>query len=140
MRERLGDRADAFLLPPSAFESMEGEFVSFDHDQGALVARFPVRSDDLNAYGTMQGGVIAAAVDNTLGPLSLLVAPPNYTRHLELTYSRPVTPDLGHILVRGVYLGRDVRWLAFRAEVRDPQGKLLARARARHWVLEESSQ
>jgi len=34
----------------------------------------------------MQGGMIAAAVDNTIGPLSFLVAAPNVTRRLEMKY------------------------------------------------------
>jgi len=33
--------------------------------------------------------MVAAAADNTLGPLSVLVAPPNLTRRMEITYARP---------------------------------------------------
>ena len=68
------------MIPPPVFTSMQGEFVDFDLEEGILVTRFPVRQDYLNPYGAMQGGMVAAAVDNTLGPLSMLVAPPNVTR------------------------------------------------------------
>jgi len=136
LQQRLSKYKGEYLLPPPVFETMEGEFLSFDLEVGLLRTRFPIKSAYLNPYGTMQGGMIAAAVDNTLGPLSVLVAPPNVTRRLEMKYSRATTPSLGFILVEGVYLGRAGQELSFRAEVRDPQGNLLARAKAWHWVID----
>jgi acyl-coenzyme A thioesterase PaaI-like protein len=136
IRDRLGDRRDEFLIPPPVFEIMEGEFIDFDLDRGWLSTRFPVRGRYRNPYGSMQGGMVAAAVDNTLGPLSMLVAPPNVTRRLKVKYSRPVTLDLQHITVTGKFLGRAGRRLKFSAEVRDPRGSLLARAQAVHWILD----
>ena len=136
IRERLGDRMGEFLIPPPVFITMRGEFLSFDAQAGELEARFPVLEEYLNPYGAMQGGMVAAAVDNTLGPLSMLVAPPNVTRRLQMKYSRQVTPDLEYITVRGKLLERKGRWLSFSAEVRDPEGALLARAQARHWIVD----
>jgi acyl-coenzyme A thioesterase PaaI-like protein len=114
---------------------MEGAFIAFDPAEGRLTTRFPIRESYLNPYGTVQGGMIAAAVDNTFGPLSMLVAPPNVTHRLEMTYSRPVTPDLGHITVTARLVDRDGRRLHFRAGVRDPEGRRLARAKAVHWIV-----
>jgi acyl-coenzyme A thioesterase PaaI-like protein len=116
---------------------MQGEFVQFDLDAGSLTAQFPVLESYLNPYGTVQGGMVAAAVDNTLGPLSLLHAPPNVTRRLEITYSQPITLDMGHITVSARLLERQDRWLFFRATVRSPEGRRLARAKATHWIFEE---
>ena len=137
INEKLGDRIEDYMIPPPVFTSMQGEFVDFDLEEGILVTRFPVRQDYLNSYGAMQGGMVAAAVDNTLGPLSMLVAPPNVTRKLEMKYSRPVTLELGSVTVKAQFLDRDGQFLYFRAEVRDMAGKLLARAKATHWVIEE---
>lgn len=136
LQHRLEDQEGEFLLPAPVFETMEGEFLSYDPEAGTLRARFPIKRGYLNPYGTMQGGMIAAAVDNTIGPLSVLVAPPNVTRRLEMKYSRAATPSMDHIVVEGKFLGRAERELSFRAEVRDPQGNLLARAKAWHWVLD----
>jgi acyl-coenzyme A thioesterase PaaI-like protein len=47
-----------------------------------------------NPFGTMQGGMIATAVDNTIGPLRDVVAPPNVTRTLEMRYSHPVNSEM----------------------------------------------
>ena len=136
IRERLGDRLEEYAIPPPVFCTMGGEFLAFDAQGGVLEARFPVLEAFLNPYGAMQGGMVAAAVDNTLGPLSMLVAPPNVTRRLQMKYSRQVTPDLGHITVKARLLERKGRWLAFSAEVRDPDGVLLARAQASHWIVD----
>jgi acyl-coenzyme A thioesterase PaaI-like protein len=134
--EMLGDRMGEFMIPPPVFTSMNGEFVDFDLEEGVLRSRFPVMEEFLNPYGVMQGGMIAAAVDNTLGPLSMLVAPPNVTRHLEMKYSSPVSPDLEHIVVTARFLEREDKKLSFNAVVRDPNGKLLAKARASHWIVD----
>ena len=113
---------------------MGGEFIAFSQSEGWLRTRFPVRQEFLNPYRTMQGGMIAAAVDNTLGPLSMLVAPPNVTRRLEMKYSRPVRGDMGHILVFARFIGRETQELRFTSEVRSEEGVLLARAKATHWI------
>ena len=135
IKDRLGDRLEDYLIPPPVFITMRGEFLTFDAQAGVLETRFPILGEYLNPYGAMQGGMVAAAVDNTLGPLSILVAPPNVTRRLQMKYSRPVTPDLEYITVKGRLLERKGRWLALSAEVRDQEGLLLARARANHWIV-----
>ncbi len=137
IRERLGDRLGDFMIPPPVFQTLRGEFLAVDLEAGLLSTRFPVLPEYLNPYGLLQGGIIAAAVDNTLGPLSMLVAPPNVTRRLEMKYSQAVTLDLKYILVEGRYLGLEGQFLKFNAEVRAPGGFLLARARAVHWITGE---
>jgi acyl-coenzyme A thioesterase PaaI-like protein len=137
LRARLGASVDEFLIPPPVFAAMGGEFIAFNQEEGWLQTRFPVRPEYLNPYRTMQGGMIAAAVDNTLGPLGMLVAAPNVTRRLEMKFSRPVQADQGHFLVLARFLGREGRELRFSAEVRSEEGSLLVRARATHWIMTE---
>lgn len=137
IRERLGDKADDFVIPPPVFRTLRGEFLAVDLKAGLLRTRFPILPEYLNPYGLLQGGIIAAAVDNTIGPLSMLVAAPNVTRRLEMKYSQAVTLDLKNILVEGRYLGVEGQLLKFSAEVRAPEGDLLARARAYHYVTQE---
>jgi acyl-CoA thioesterase FadM len=67
----------------------------------------------------------------------MLVAPPNVTRRLEITYSRPVTVDMGSILVDARLVERQNRWLSFRADVRSGDGRRLARSKATHWIVDE---
>lgn len=118
----------------SVFAEMEAELLEFDADAGMLRVGFPVRERYLNPYGSMQGGMVAAAVDNTVAPLSVLVAPPNVTRRLELTYSRPITLETRRIVVTARLERRDGLALRFVAEVTDDEGARLARAE--HLVLD----
>ena len=136
LRDRLGDRMNEYPIPPPIFTAMRGEFVAYDLDEATLTTRFPVLESYLNPYGTMQGGMVAAAVDNTFGPLSMLVAPPNVTRQLEMTYSRPVTPGTQFIVVTARLLERSGRRLRFTADVRDTDGRRVARAKATHWIVD----
>lgn len=64
-------------LPPKIFKEMEGEFLEYIDGQ-SLTVRFPVKEGYSNPFGFMQGAVIVAAIDNTLGPLSLLLLPPHH--------------------------------------------------------------
>ncbi len=137
IHQRLGDRAHDFIIPPPVFREMGGEFLNFDSEYGILKTRFPVVEKFLNPYGSMQGGMVAAAVDNTFGPLGMLVAPPNVTRRLEMKYSRPIKMDQDFFTVEARFVDRQGRWLTMEAEVRDKAGQLMARAKAKHWILEE---
>ena len=135
IQDKLGDRASDFLLPPPVFVSMQAEVVTFDPEAASLTVRFPVLEKDFNPYHTVQGGMIAAAIDNTLGPLSMLVAPPNVTRTLEVTYHRPITLDLRTFLVTARLVSREKRFLNLTAEVTTEQGGKLARAKAVHFIV-----
>lgn len=137
VQEKLGDKTAQYRIPPPVFQTMRGEIVEVDVEGGRLVTRFPILPEYLNPYGSMQGGMVAAAVDNTLGPLSMLVAPPNVTRRLELVYSQPVRLEMESIRVVGKLLDRQGRQLHFKADVYEPHGTRVARARALHWIVED---
>lgn len=122
--------ADGLKLPPPVFVDMEAEVVAADPKGGTLRVRFPVRERYQNPMGLMQGGMIAAAVDNVLGPLSYLVAPPSVTQQLTLTYVAPVGADVPYVEIEGRLVERAGRTLVLDARVENPEGAVLALARA----------
>lgn len=134
LRARSGPQAVDYRLPPPVFAAMGGEFLELDLEAGRLRTRFPVRTDQLNPYGTMQGGMVAAIIDNTIGPLSMLVGPLNVTRRLEIVFSRGATPAGAPLSVCAELEERRKRQLFFRAVVHDRNGTQIARARAVHWI------
>lgn len=136
LEERFRDSAGDMLIPPPVFRAMRAEVAALNLDEGRLSIRFPVLQEQLNPFGNMQGGMVAAMIDNTLGPLSMAVAPPNFTRHFEVKYRRPVHPGMGHVLVTGHYVERRQRQLFFTATVSDEEGNELAAARSVHWIIE----
>ena len=117
IRSQIGMTIDQYLIPPPVFKAFKGEFLDFDIENKTLSARFPVLEDYLNPYGALQGGIIAALVDNTVGPLSMLVAPPNVTRRLEVKYSKPIKPELEYITIKSRLVERDDPNLTFNSRV-----------------------
>jgi acyl-coenzyme A thioesterase PaaI-like protein len=135
LRLRFGESYKDYLIPPPVFDLMHGQLVDLDLANASLTARFPVLESYLNPYRAMQGGMLAAAVDNTLGPLSVLVAPPNVTRTLEMKYSRPVDLAMATITVHARLVERRGPRLFFEARVTAPDGLKLATCKAVHWII-----
>lgn len=135
IEQRFKGDLNTIEIPPPVFIAMKGHFISVNIEQGSLRCRFPILAEQLNPYGHMQGGIISAAIDNTIGPLSMLVAPPNVTRRMELKYSRPVTSDLDYIYVTARYLEQKKKMLFFEADVKDQEGNEYASAKSTHWII-----
>ena len=128
---------DDIVIPPPVFVSMGAEFLKIDPETAMMEVKFPVPESSLNPFGSMQGGMIAAAVDNTIGPLSMLVGSMNFTRDLELKYRKPVRGEYEYIIVKANLTEKKNRRLFFSAEVKDPDGNLLVSAKAMNWIIEE---
>lgn len=122
-------------IPPPCFDEMKGEYTAFDEVGRLLVARFPVEPRYQNPLGYMQGGFVTAAIDNTIGPLSYLVAPPSVTLQLCTHYLRPVAPDTSHIFVHGRVDEMTKSYLYLSARVLDPKDRVLAIAQASCQIL-----
>lgn len=134
--EKLAGRSDEIDFPPPVFDAMQGEVIAYDLENNSLSTRFPVLKEQLNPYGSMQGGIIAAAIDNTIGPLSLLVSPPNFTRQMEVKYSKVVSFELGYIYITARFIKKNKRQLFFEAVVENKDKEKLASAKSRHWLID----
>lgn len=124
------------VLPPPVFISMGAEFLKIDQENAEIEVKFPIPESTLNPFGSMQGGIIAAAVDNAVGPLSMLVGPINFTRDMSLKYRKPVSKDYEYIIVKATLIEKKGRRLFFSAEVMDPEGTLLVSAKLMNWIVE----
>ena len=133
--------AEGMKVPPPVFVDMQTEILDYrpgggDDQIGAtLLARFPNLERYQNPMALMQGGIIAAAVDGVVGPLSFMVAPPSVTAQLAMTYLAPVTEAMPHIDVEATLTHRAGRQLVFDAVVRSPEGDDLAVARMTQTVV-----
>lgn len=116
-------------IPPPCLLDMQGEFVEYIEGQ-SLSVRFPVLPRYQNPMGHMQGGFIVAALDNTLGPFSYLIAPPSVTTALNTQYLRPVTPKETAITCTARLVERTRNQLHLAAEARGSDGKVLTLAQA----------
>jgi len=136
LKSNLKGRSEEINIPPPVFDAMKGELINYDAEKQTLLNRFPILNEHLNPYGNMQGGIISAAIDNTIGPLSLLVSPANFTRHMETKYGKVVTPDLDYIYVTAIFIKKKKRQLFFEATVEDKEGNKLASAKSINWVID----
>jgi uncharacterized protein (TIGR00369 family) len=116
-------------LPPPCLLDMQPEPVEYI-DGERLVMRFPVLERYRNPFGYMQGGFILAALDNTLGPFSFLIAPPSVTTQVTINYLRPVTPDQTHLTCIATVLERTRKMLYLTGRAVGSDGKLAAIAQA----------
>jgi acyl-coenzyme A thioesterase PaaI-like protein len=135
IHEKTSPHHKGLLLPPPCFVALKGEFLDYDEENKMIKTRFPILKEFLNPYSSLQGGIVAAVIDNTIGPLSVLVAPPNVTREMRVKYSRPATLDVEYLFVKARFLGRDGKRLKFSTTVRDRNNKLYARADSVHVII-----
>lgn len=132
--------AAGLKLPPPVFVEMRAE--PRDYQPGnatgrgaTLRVRFPVLEKWQNPMGHMHGGAIAMAMDNVIGPLSYMAAPPSATTEMNLTYLRPVPEDVEYIEVEARVVIVSGRSLVFDAEMTLPDGTVAALARATNVIV-----
>ncbi|WP_067826699.1 PaaI family thioesterase [Actinomadura kijaniata] len=117
--------------PPPAAVTLGWELVHVDPDAGTIDVAFEAGERFLNPAGVVQGGFLAAMLDDTLGPALVATLPPGRfapTLNLQVQFLRPARPGrlLGHGEV--VKRGRDICFLS--GTLSDADGTLLATATA----------
>jgi uncharacterized protein (TIGR00369 family) len=117
-------------LPPAAV-TLGWELIAINPEQGTIEVAFTATEAFLNPTGVVQGGFLAAMLDDTLGPALVAGLDPGDfapTTDLHVQFLRPARP--GRLLGRGrvVRRGRNVGFLA--GELLDDQGIVVAVATA----------
>jgi uncharacterized protein (TIGR00369 family) len=117
------------LPAPPAAETLGWELIAEDPEAGTIEIAFHPGRAFLNPHGTVQGGFVAAMLDDTMGPA--LVSKTDgafipFSLDMNVSFVRPVKP--GRVIGRGrvVHLGKSLAFLE--AELFDEAGILLARA------------
>lgn len=123
------------LIPPPVFIDMAGEFLDYDEAGKMLVARFPVQERYLNPVRYVQGGIIVTAMDNTVGPLSYLVAPPSVTLQFNTTFLRPLMGDAPAFIVTARVTDQTRRYIYMEALATSLEGRVLARAQVSQTLI-----
>ena len=125
MRESIFKRLPA---PPAA-ETLGWELIREDPEAGTIEIAFHPGEALLNPHGTVQGGFVAAMLDDTMGPA--LVSKNDgacipSTIEMHVSFVRAVKP--GRVIGKGrvVSQGKTIAFLE--AELFDTEGNLLARA------------
>jgi len=130
------DVLEKLVLPSPISHVLGVELLEFDETIPALHCQYPVNDDHRNPYGYLQGGILAALMDNTIGILGLLVAPPSVTTQFNISYIRPVTPQEKIVRVEATVTERTRRLLFFHAKAINSAGKTLSSAQATQQITD----
>jgi uncharacterized protein (TIGR00369 family) len=106
---------DGALPPPRVAATLGIEFTAIDADAGTIETSFQAKPEFTNPAGHIQGGMLAAMLDDTMGPaLAATLGPGQFapTLNLNVSFERP--GKVGVIVGRGRVLkrGADVCFLA----------------------------
>jgi uncharacterized protein (TIGR00369 family) len=123
------DVMEGRAVPPPAAVLLGWELVAIDPEAGTIEVAFTASEQFLNPAGAIQGGFLAAMLDDTLGPALVATLGPGLfapTTDLHVQFLRPVRP--GRLTGRGriVRRGREVAFLA--GELLDDSGQVVAAA------------
>jgi uncharacterized protein (TIGR00369 family) len=119
---------DKIPAPPTA-ELLGWRLIAEDPAQGMIESAYHPDKLTLNTRGTVQGGLVAAMLDDTMGrALVSMTAGQEVSSSIDLNVSfvRPVKP--GTVISRGRVINRGRSVVFLEAELYDAEGKLLARA------------
>ncbi len=145
MSESITDRSELLKLIYDKVERRPECSVLLDQKtleyspEKSLTVDYPVAEKFLNLAGTMQGGFIVAAFDNTFGQLCYLVTEkvPIATIDINTTFHRPIFKnDMLRIIARVQSKGKTTINLVGEAFNKD--GKLIASAMTNYMILRTS--
>ena len=117
------------LPAPPCAQLLGWELIAEYPDEGRIEIAFHPTAAMLNPRGTVQGGFVAAMLDDTMGPALVCMtggAEVPASIDIAVSFIKPVMP--GRVIGKGRVISRG-RTVAFlEAELFDENGELLARA------------
>lgn len=114
--------------PPCA-ELLGWELIDQFPDEGRIEIAFHPTAKMLNPRGTVQGGFVAAMLDDTMGPALVTMsggAEVPVSADMNVSFIKPVLP--GRVIGKGRVVSRGKLIAYLEAELFDESGALLARA------------
>ena len=119
------------LPPPNIGKTLGIEFSDIDIENGTLTANFTIGTEFTNPAGHVQGGIIAAMLDDTMGPALAILLDANQfapTLNLNVSFIKAALPGRFKGKGKVVNKGRSICYLS--GELFDPDNKLIATATA----------
>lgn len=119
---------DTMTTPPAS-QLLGWELIREDPEKGEIEIAFHPNASMTNPHGSIQGGFVAAMLDDAMGPALLVGSQYRFmasTIDMNVSYLKPVRPGRVICVGRVLRLGRAIAFLE--AELSDQDGNLLARA------------
>jgi uncharacterized protein (TIGR00369 family) len=122
-------------LPPPTLSELQLEYLEIVPGS-KMVAKVPFQKRFTNPLGLYQGGMLTACIDEVFGPLSYLTAGSAcMTLALNITYLGAFKAEMGHCLIEAVVVKKTKNFIFMQAEVKSPEGELMAHAQSHVKVL-----
>jgi uncharacterized protein (TIGR00369 family) len=117
---------------PPAAALLGFELVSIQPEQATICVRFQAKPEFANPMGNVQGGFLAAMLDETLGPALVATLPADqFAPTIELKVSFVHPANIGGALIGSGHVVARTKSIAFLAgELHDEAGQLIATASA----------
>jgi uncharacterized protein (TIGR00369 family) len=116
---------------PPAAQTLGWDLISVDPDEATIEVAFEASEDFTNPMGNVQGGFLAAMLDDTLGPSLVATLEPGQfapTLELKVSFLRPARP--GRLIGRGRVVHRGGTIAFLEGTLTNPEGELVATATA----------
>ncbi len=115
-------------MPPSS-KLLGWKLIDLDAEQGTIEIEYEAKPEFLNPIGTIQGGFLAAMLDDTVAPALIITLGPGHavpTVEMKINFIRPA--KVGKLIGRGkvVHKGRSIAFLE--GSLWTPEGDLIATA------------
>lgn len=117
--------------PPPAASTLGWELVEVDPAAGTIRIAFEAVPEFRNPMGNIQGGFLAAMLDDTLGPALVATLEPDQfapTVELKVNFLRPAKP--GRLVGSGRVVHRGGTIAFLEGDLRDTEGRVIATATA----------
>lgn len=125
------DAVEGRVDPPPAAKTLGWKLEAIDPQQGTVRVGFEARDEFLNPVGAIQGGFLAAMLDDTLGPaLAGTLEPDQFAPTLELkvNFLNPASP--GRLTGSGRVVHRGATIAFLEGSLTDDAGRVIATATA----------
>lgn len=124
-------------LPPASMLELQIEYL--EAVPGKMIkGKVPFQKRFTNPIKTYQGGILSAAIDDHFGPLSYISAGrPCTTLSLNMTYLKPFTEKMGHVIIEAEVVKQTKSFIFMRASVSSPEGELLAHSESHVNILSD---
>lgn len=117
--------------PPPAAETLGFRLLEIDPELGTIRVEFEARPEFVNPIGAIQGGFLAAMLDDTLGPALVATLPEGSfapTLELKVNFIRPA--QVGKLIGVGRVVSRGGTIAFLAGELLTESGELVATASA----------
>lgn len=115
------------IAPPTAAQMLGWKFAGYDAEAECLSCTFEATAGMLNPAGTVQGGMLAAMLDEATGPVAAAISGGSIlsqTLEMKVSYLRPARVGTIHADARVLRRGRDILFLEGR--LKNAAGDVLA--------------